>query len=95
MEVFVITFLLLIINVFLLNCKPSNQESDNKKLLIKQSNTVFTIGIIISIWYLLALLFIKLLKVELPSSEPDPVFLLFLCAILFSIFCGYLKCIKK
>lgn len=95
MEVFVIIFLLLIINVFLLNCKPSNQESDNKKLLIKQSNTVFTIGIIISIWYLLALLFIKLLKIELPSSEPDPVFLLFSCATLFSIFCGYLKCIKK
>ena len=96
METFIITFLMLVVNIFMLKCKPSTPESDNRKLLIKQCNTVFILGVIIGGLYLLALIVnAVLLKVELPVLEPEPVFILFSCAILFSIFCGYLKCIKE
>ena len=45
METFIITFLMLVVNIFMLKCKPSTPESDNRKLLIKQCNTVFILGV--------------------------------------------------
>ena len=92
MESYLITVLWLVVNWFLLKCPPSNPEGDRRQLIIRQSNTVFLLGVILSAWYLPALLFIDLLNMELAGPEPD---LVILWATLFSIFCGYLKCIRK
>ncbi len=92
MESYGMTVVWLAVNWFMLKCPSAHPESDRRKLMIKQSNTVFILGMILSVWYLLALLFIDLLNMDLAGPEPN---LLIAAAILFSVFCGYLKCIKK
>ena len=92
MESYGMTVVWLAVNWFMLKCPSAHPESDRRKLMIKQSNTVFILGMILSVWYLLALLFIDLLNMDLAGPEPN---LLIAAAILFSVFCSYLKCIKK